>query len=150
MLALAGRAKAVVHRKFNDGSWTPTNSKQMVADAHRAFFLKRGIDPTQATWMSLAAISAARGRKNERGQRILISTSQNPRVRLADHWGFEVAIDEVNPRLFPHQREIVHWAVEGGRRAIFASFGLGKSGVQLEIVNLVMASSPRDGDPRGV
>lgn len=36
--------KAVVHRKFNDGLDT-YQFKQMVADAHRAFFLKRGIDP---------------------------------------------------------------------------------------------------------
>lgn len=85
-----------------------------------------------------------------------MSEAKNPyldflksKVRLAESWGFEVAIDEVNPRLFPHQREIVRWAVEGGRRAIFASFGLGKSGVQLEIVNLVMAKlTQRDGDPR--
>lgn len=33
----------------------------------------------------------------------------------------------------PHQRDIVHWAISGGRRAIFASFGLGKTMMQLEI-----------------
>lgn len=36
--------KAVIRRKFNDGLDT-YQFKQKVADAHRAFFLKRGIDP---------------------------------------------------------------------------------------------------------
>ncbi len=40
--------------------------------------------------------------------------------------GFHVELDEINPILKPHQRLIVQWAVAGGRRAIFAAFGLGK------------------------
>ena len=39
--------------------------------------------------------------------------------------GFEVDDAEVHPILKPHQRDIVRWAVRGGRRAIFAAFGLG-------------------------
>lgn len=46
---------------------------------------------------------------------------------------------DVNPVLKPHQRDAVLWAVRGGRRAIFASFGLGKSVMQLEAVRLTMA-----------
>jgi len=41
--------------------------------------------------------------------------------------------------LKPHQRDAVVWAVTGGRRAVFASFGLGKTLIQLEIVRLVLA-----------
>lgn len=52
--------------------------------------------------------------------------------------GFEVAHDQVHPVLKPHQADIVRWAVLGGRRAIFASFGLGKSVMQLEIMRLIM------------
>lgn len=35
--------------------------------------------------------------------------------------------------LLPHQNVIVDWCIEGGRRAIFASFGLGKTVMQLSI-----------------
>src|SRR5699024_2193016 len=37
-----------------------------------------------------------------------------------------------------HQRDIVQWAVKGGRRAIFAAFGMGKSIIQLETLRLTM------------
>jgi hypothetical protein len=53
--------------------------------------------------------------------------------------GFEVS--DVHPVLKPHQRAIVEWAVAGGRRAIFASFGLGKSLMQLEIMRLVLTKT---------
>jgi DNA modification methylase len=53
--------------------------------------------------------------------------------------GFEVALDDINPLLKPHQKAIVQWACRGGRRAIFAAFGLGKSFIQLEILRLVLA-----------
>lgn len=46
--------------------------------------------------------------------------------------GFTVKPDDINPILFEHQRDIVQWALDGGRRAIFAAFGLGKSFMQLE------------------
>jgi hypothetical protein len=45
---------------------------------------------------------------------------------------------EINPILKPHQRAIVRWAIAGGRRAIFAAFGLGKSVIQIEIVRIIM------------
>ena len=51
--------------------------------------------------------------------------------------GYEVAPEEIHPILKPHQRDIVRWAVRGGRRAIFASFGLGKSLIQIETVRLI-------------
>lgn len=51
--------------------------------------------------------------------------------------GFEVSPAEINPLLKPHQRDIVIWALRGGRRAIFAAFGLGKSFIQLEIARLI-------------
>lgn len=38
----------------------------------------------------------------------------------------------------PHQVDAVIWAVEGGRRALFESFGLGKTIQQLEICRLII------------
>ena len=51
--------------------------------------------------------------------------------------GARIEDSDINPILFPHQRDIVRWAVIGGRRAIFASFGLGKTVMQLETLRLV-------------
>ncbi len=61
------------------------------------------------------------------------------KVRLADFSGFDVADGEINDILKPHQREIVKWAVKGGKRAIFAAFGLGKSVMQIETVRLIQS-----------
>ncbi|MDO5500459.1 MAG: DNA methyltransferase [Propionibacteriaceae bacterium] len=60
------------------------------------------------------------------------------KVAFDTTYGFPVADDQVHPTLFPHQRAIVRWAVEGGRRAIFAAFGLGKSVMQIETIRLVI------------
>lgn len=57
-------------------------------------------------------------------------------------FGFEVADVDLHPKLKPHQRDIVRWAVKGGRRAIFAAFGMGKSVMQLETLRLIL---DRDG-----
>ena len=43
----------------------------------------------------------------------------------------------LSPRLLPHQAAAVRWALAGGRRAIFAAFGLGKTVMQLEILRAV-------------
>lgn len=40
--------------------------------------------------------------------------------------------EEINPQLFPFQRDIVRWALRRGRAAIFADCGLGKTPMQLE------------------
>jgi hypothetical protein len=55
--------------------------------------------------------------------------------------GHPCHLDEIHPSLLPHQRAIVKWAVEGGRRAIFAAFGLGKTRMQLEAVRLTLEKS---------
>lgn len=61
------------------------------------------------------------------------------KVRLESDAGFPCDVSEVNPILKPHQRDIVCWAVRGGRRAIFTAFGLGKTVIQLEIIRLILA-----------
>lgn len=60
------------------------------------------------------------------------------KIRFDHACGFDVAPEQINPLLKPHQRDIVRWAVKGGRRAIFAAFGLGKSFMQLETVRLTL------------
>src|SRR5687767_3291871 len=51
--------------------------------------------------------------------------------------GMPLAANDVHPLLKPHQVDLVKWAVEGGRRAIFAAFGLGKSFIQLEVMRAI-------------
>lgn len=58
------------------------------------------------------------------------------KFKFSKSWGYEIKADEINPMLFGHQREIVQWAVQKGRAAIFAAFGLGKSFIQLEVTRL--------------
>lgn len=59
------------------------------------------------------------------------------KVCLSEKTGFLVDNSEINSMLFPHQRDIVRWALEGGKRAIFAAFGLGKSFMQLECLRII-------------
>jgi len=58
------------------------------------------------------------------------------KVCIAERQGFVVSPDAVNGRMKPHCRAIVPWLLEGGRRALFASFGLHKTVIQLEAVRL--------------
>lgn len=62
---------------------------------------------------------------------------------IAPETGFDVEPEQVNPRLLPHQRDAVVWALHGGKRALFESFGLGKSVQQLEFCRL--AAEEEDG-----
>jgi hypothetical protein len=65
------------------------------------------------------------------------------KAQLATASGFDCSPDEVHSLLLPHQRDAVAWAVRGGSRALFESFGLGKTLQQLEIVRLVLAKLGR-------
>jgi DNA methylase len=65
------------------------------------------------------------------------------KAQLATASGLEVDPGEIHPILKPHQRDAVVWAVRGGRRAIFAAFGLGKTLIQLEILRLVLGKLGR-------
>jgi DNA modification methylase len=63
------------------------------------------------------------------------------KIAKATDSGFIIDAADINPILKPHQRDIVRWAVQGGQRAIFAAFGLGKSIMQLETIRLTIARS---------
>lgn len=60
------------------------------------------------------------------------------KVIAAPESGFDVEASEVNPKLKPHQADAVRWACKGGRRALFESFGLGKTVQELEFCRLAV------------
>lgn len=59
------------------------------------------------------------------------------KIKLAPKKGFDVPLDQINPHLKPHTRDIVRWALAGGQRAIFASFGLHKTATNLEVMRQI-------------
>ena len=72
-----------------------------------------------------------------------------PRAEIA---GLPCTLDDVPTHLADgrplkdHQRHVVRWAVEGGRRALFEAFGLGKSIQQLLICDIILRKlAARDG-----
>lgn len=54
------------------------------------------------------------------------------KIELAPESGFEVDRSKINKALKPHQADAVAWALRGGRRALFESFGLGKTVQEIE------------------
>lgn len=61
----------------------------------------------------------------------------NTKIQVAPKTGFDIDESEISDALLPHQKVAVKWAIAGGRRAIFANFGLGKTVIQLEILRLI-------------
>jgi DNA modification methylase len=59
------------------------------------------------------------------------------KIKMANQKGFDIDLSEIHPLLWRHQPGIVQWAVQGGCRAIFASFGLGKTLMQAEILRQI-------------
>ena len=60
------------------------------------------------------------------------------KMAISHQTGFEVNPDELTPSLYPHVKDTVRWAVSGGCRAIFSSFGMQKTVTQLEILRVVL------------
>ncbi len=65
------------------------------------------------------------------------------KIEIATESGFLVKQEQVNKALKPHQKDAVIWALRGGRRALFESFGLGKTVQELEFCHL--AAEHEDG-----
>ncbi|MDO3434356.1 DNA methyltransferase [Rhizobium sp. CBN3] len=61
------------------------------------------------------------------------------KIQMAPQGGFVVSDEEINPILLPHHKAIIKWACLGGRRAIFAAFGLGKTVMQIELLRIITA-----------
>lgn len=60
------------------------------------------------------------------------------KVVISENYGFRSS-EQVTAMLYPHQQDVVKFCISGGRRAIFMSFGLGKTFVQLEIAKHIIA-----------
>jgi DNA modification methylase len=84
------------------------------------------------------------------GQSTLLQTSPSGHLDRQDYTDFleskrlmvgatgpQIEPGEVNPILFPFQRDLVTWAVRKGRAALFADTGLGKTFMQLEWARLI-------------
>lgn len=54
------------------------------------------------------------------------------KIEIATESGFEIEPCKLNKALKPHQKDAVAWALKGGRRALFESFGLGKTIQEIE------------------
>lgn len=64
-----------------------------------------------------------------------------PEVKRAQ--GLNIHADEMHESLMPHQRDIVQWALRRERGLIAASFGLGKSRIQIELMRQVHKATGR-------
>ncbi len=60
------------------------------------------------------------------------------KVVTAPESGIDVKPEELSRKLKPHQRDAVIWALKGGRRGLFESFGLGKTAQELEYCRLIV------------
>jgi DNA modification methylase len=56
------------------------------------------------------------------------------KVQATGQTGFSVNAEEMHPSLMPHQRDMVRWAAQRGKALIAASFGLGKTRLQIELL----------------
>ena len=59
------------------------------------------------------------------------------KMAVSHETGFEVFPEELTATLYPHVKDTVRWAVKGGCRAIFSSFGMQKTVTQLEILRVI-------------
>ena len=55
--------------------------------------------------------------------------------------GIDIDPSEINPILFPFQRDVLRWALKKGNAAVFADTGLGKTFIQLEWARLLGGTS---------
>ena len=60
------------------------------------------------------------------------------KMAISHQTGFEVRPEEISPYLYPHVKDTVRWAISGGCRAIFSSFGMQKTVTQLEILRVIL------------
>lgn len=61
------------------------------------------------------------------------------KIAIAQDYGFEIDKKDLSDILKPHQKDVVQWMIKGGKRAVFASFGLGKTLMQLEAIRQIIS-----------
>ena len=54
------------------------------------------------------------------------------KMAISHQTGFEINSEDLPPTLSTHVKDTVRWAVAGGCRAIFSSFGMQKTVTQLK------------------
>lgn len=59
------------------------------------------------------------------------------KMKMATADGLDIDMDMINPAMKPHCRIINRWALKGGRRAIFANFGLHKTAMQIDLMRVI-------------
>lgn len=68
------------------------------------------------------------------------------KIEIAPELGIDAKVSLIKfkdgQELKPHQRDGINWAIKGGRRALFESFGLGKTIQQLLICQTIMKHVP--------
>ena len=62
------------------------------------------------------------------------------KMAISSQTGFDIEESDITPTLYPHVKDTVKWAVKGGCRAIFSSFGMQKTVTQLEILRIIIAN----------
>lgn len=62
----------------------------------------------------------------------------NKKINITEKKGLNIKRSDISDVLFEFQKDIVYWAIQGGSRAIFAQFGLGKTLIQLELMRLIL------------
>ena len=60
------------------------------------------------------------------------------KMAISHETGFEIKDEDLTHDLYPHVKDTVKWAVKGGCRAIFSSFGMQKTVTQLEIIRIIL------------
>lgn len=60
------------------------------------------------------------------------------KMAISSNTGFDIAAEEITQSLYPHVKDTVRWAIHGGCRAIFSSFGMQKTVTQLEILQIII------------
>ena len=60
------------------------------------------------------------------------------KMAISHNSGFDISPEEITSSLYPHVKDTVRWAIRGGCRAIFSSFGMQKTVTQLEIIRIIL------------
>lgn len=60
------------------------------------------------------------------------------KMAISSQSGFDIDESELTESLYPHVKDTVRWAVKGGCRAIFSSFGMQKTVTQLETERVIL------------
>lgn len=60
------------------------------------------------------------------------------KMAISSQTGFDIDRKELTDTLYPHVKDTVEWAIKGGCRAIFSSFGMQKTVTQLEIERIIL------------